>query len=95
MYSGDTIPKMDKIAIVLIIAFILNLLFSTLSTSYLTALFGLSDYTQYSVSVHAATIINLIFGYLLISSLQYGHSERRKNKMKDPGHGPYSLCSLD
>jgi hypothetical protein len=65
MHLDDTIPKIDKIAVVLIIAFILNLLFSTLSTPFLTSFFGFSDHARYSLGVHTATIINLIFEYLL------------------------------
>jgi hypothetical protein len=65
MYLDKTIPKINKVAILLIIAFILNLLFSTLSTPFLTAFFGVGDYAQYKMSVSAATMVNLIFGYLL------------------------------
>ena len=65
MHLDDTIPKVSKVAILLIIAFILNLLFSTLSTPFLTTFFGVEDYAQYKMSVSTATIINLGFGYLL------------------------------
>ena len=65
MNIDNTIPKIDKIAILLIIAFILNLLFSTLYTPFLTAFFSVSDYAQYKMNVSSATIVNLAFGYLL------------------------------
>lgn len=65
MDLNRTIPKIDKVAILLIVAFILNLLFSTLSIPFLTAFLSVGDYAQYKLSVSTATIINLIFGYLL------------------------------
>lgn len=65
MYLDKTIPKISKIAILLIVAFLLNLLFSTLSTPFLTAFFGVGDFAQYKMSVSIATIVNLILGYLL------------------------------
>jgi hypothetical protein len=65
MHLDDTIPKVSKVAVLLIIAFILNLLFSTLSTPFLTSFFGVSDYAQYKMSVSVATIINLTIGYLI------------------------------
>jgi O-antigen/teichoic acid export membrane protein len=65
MHLDDTIPKVNKVAILLIIAFVLNLLFSTLLTPFLTAFLGMEDYAQYKMSVSTATIINLMFGYIL------------------------------
>lgn len=82
MHPDNTIPKVDKIAILIIIAFIINLLFSTVATPFLTAFFSAGDYAQYRLGVSTATIITLIFQYLLniIIAIWTFREARRQNE---------------
>jgi hypothetical protein len=57
MDVNNAIPRIEKVAILLIVLFAVNLLFSTLSTPFLTTFFSSLDYAQYRLNVSVATII--------------------------------------
>jgi len=65
MNLGESIPKINSIAVILIILFILNITGGHLLTPYLTSIFGVEEYEQYSMTINVASIVKLTLGYLL------------------------------
>jgi hypothetical protein len=65
MNLGESIPRINSIAIILIIIFIINIGSGFLLTPYLTSIFGGEEYFQYSFLINIATTVKLTLGYLL------------------------------
>jgi NhaP-type Na+/H+ or K+/H+ antiporter len=81
MNSNTTVPRIDTIAIVLIIAFLLNLSFQTLSPPFLKMFFGMEEFSVYNINVHIATIVNLTMAYLLnIVTAVWTYKEAKKQE---------------
>jgi NhaP-type Na+/H+ or K+/H+ antiporter len=64
---NTTIPKIDKIAVLLIAAFIINLGSTSLSTLFLGRLFNfnMTELNFYKLNVSVATMINMTIKYLV------------------------------
>ena len=83
MNLGETIPKISSLAIILIILFILNIAGGYLITPYLTSIFGVEEYGQYSMTISVATIVKLTLGYLLnivLAIWTYREAKRQNEK---------------
>ena len=83
MNLGETIPKISSLAIILIILFILNIAGGYLITPYLTSIFGMEEYGQYSTTISVATIVKLTLGYLLnivLAIWTYREAKRQNEK---------------
>ncbi len=65
MNLNNSVPKISKIAILLVVAFVLNLLYSALSTSLLKVFFGPADYGEYLLNVSIASIVQFVLAYLV------------------------------
>jgi ACR3 family arsenite efflux pump ArsB len=65
MPLDDTIPKISKIAIFLIIAFILNVFTSSLFAPFLASQISRNEYATVSITTSIVNTISLILGFLL------------------------------
>ncbi len=65
MQTDSTIPKIQTIAVLLIIAFFANLLFGFFARPFLLAILSEQDYGYYQVNIHVATIITVTLNYIL------------------------------
>jgi hypothetical protein len=84
MPFNNTLPNISKVAIVLMIAFILNLLFSALSTPFLASYFGIGDNVNYTLNVAAVTMISFAFQYLLNVVLAFWIYREAKKQNENP-----------
>ena len=65
MNLGESIPKINSIAVLLILAFILNMFGGYLLTPYLTMLFSPEEYGQYILGLNTASMIELVLSSIL------------------------------
>ena len=84
MNLKESIPKINSIAIFLIIAFILNIVGGYIITPYLTSIFSPENYMDYTLTVSYASIIKLTLGYLLNIILAFWTYKQAKNQNENP-----------
>ncbi|MBZ0244729.1 MAG: hypothetical protein K8H85_02175 [Cyclobacteriaceae bacterium] len=65
MNLGDSIPKINSIAILLIVVFILNIVATPILSPYLTRILTPSEYGDYTTSTAYATFIRTALSSLL------------------------------
>jgi len=83
MNLGESIPKISSLAIILIILSIVNITGGHLISPYLTSIFGVEEFSQYTMAVSVATIVNLTLGYLINIALAiwtYRESKKQNEK---------------
>jgi O-antigen/teichoic acid export membrane protein len=80
MKISDSIPKISSIAVILILLYLLNIFGGYLLSPYLTSIFGMEEYGQYTSAVSIATIVNLVLGFLLNIILSiWAYKETKKH----------------
>ena len=89
METKTTIPKIQSLAIVLILAFIFNILGGSFISLYITNILSPQEYSHFELTINYASIIKISLGYLLNIILSIWIFSQSKDKTKIQFHGQH------